>query len=223
MKRSKRYLHLLSKVKHATYPPKEAVMLLTQMATAKFVETTEAHIRLNLDPKYSDQQVRATVLLPHGTGKAIRIAVITKQSNIEGADLVGSEDLCERISRSSIDFDCLIATPDMMPAVAKLGKILGPRGLMPSPKSGTVTTNVAEAIQAFRKGQIEYRTDKTGIIHVPFGRVSFDPEDLYANLVAIKQSVEANKPSGASGQYWKSFVIATTMSPAIRLDMQQWI
>nr|UNJ15339.1 ribosomal protein L1 [Cyanidioschyzonaceae sp. 1] len=223
MKRSKRYLSALSQVKSSWYAPKEAIDVLKRIATAKFIETAEAHIRLNLDPKYSDQQVRASVVLPKGTGKSIRIAVITKQTDIEGADLIGSEDLCERIANSQIDFDCLIATPDMMPAVAKLGKILGPRGLMPSPKSGTVTTNVASAIKAFRSGQIEYRTDKTGIIHVPFGRINFDTEDLYANLVAIKQSIETNKPSGASGQYWKSFVIATTMSPSIGLDMQQWI
>jgi large subunit ribosomal protein L1 len=175
MKRSKRYQSLCSLIEPKLYSPQEALKLLKKLATAKFVETAEAHIRLNLDPKYTDQQIRATVVLPHGTGKAIRIAVITKQSShIEGADLVGSDDLCAQIAQSIINFDCLIATPDMMPTLAKLGKILGPRGLMPSPKSGTVTTNVAEAIQAFRRGQIEYRTDKTGIVHLAFGRMDFN-------------------------------------------------
>lgn len=202
----------------------EAINILKQTATAKFIESVEFHANLNIDPKYSDQQLRTTVTLPHGIGKSIRIAVLTNADKINeaqkgGADIVGSEDLIDQISQGRLDFDLLIATPDMMPKLAKLGRVLGPKGLMPSPKSGTVTTTLTSTLSDFKKGKFEYKADKTGIVHVSFGKSSFTEIQLVENLKALHQSIEQNRPSGVKGKYFKSAFICTTMGPSIKVDL----
>jgi len=202
----------------------EAINILKQTATAKFIESVEFHANLNIDPKYSDQQLRTTVTLPHGIGKSIRIAVLTNADKINeaqkgGADIVGSEDLIDQISQGRLDFDLLIATPDMMPKLAKLGRVLGPKGLMPSPKSGTVTTTLTSTLSDFKKGKFEYKADKTGIVHVSFGKSSFTELQLVENLKALHQSIEQNRPSGVKGKYFKSAFICTTMGPSIKVDL----
>jgi large subunit ribosomal protein L1 len=184
----------------------------------------EAHISLNIDPKYANQQLRTSLVLPNGTGKSIRIAVFTEADNVQdalknGATIAGADDLMEEISAGNLNFDLLITTPQLMPKLAKLGRILGPKGLMPSPKSGTVTQNLNQAIAEFQKGKVEYRADKTGIVHLSFGKVAFSPEQLKENLIAVYNSIEKNKPTGVKGRYFKSFSICTTMSPSIRLEL----
>ncbi|NEP37877.1 MAG: 50S ribosomal protein L1, partial [Okeania sp. SIO2H7] len=179
---SRRLEELRKKVEERPYEPEEALQVLKETATAKFSEAAEAHIRLGIDPKYTDQQLRTTVALPKGTGQTVRIAVIAKGEKVNealaaGADLAGSEELIEEISKGMMDFDTLIATPDVMPKVAKLGRLLGPRGLMPSPKGGTVTFDLAQAIDEFKAGKLEFRADRTGIVHVMFGKASFSVED----------------------------------------------
>ena len=224
---SQRVKKIHEKIESRSYKALEALKLLKETATAKFIETAEAHISLRLDTKYADQQLRTTVILPKGTGKKIRIGVIAQGEKVNeslsaGADLAGSDELIQDILKGVINFDRLIATPDMMPAIAKLGKILGPRGLMPSPKSGTVTSDVKGAIEEFNKGKLEYRADKSGIVHLPFGKTDFSIEDLLANLEIVQESIDKNRPSGAKGRYWKSFYICSTMGPSISIDINNF-
>lgn len=223
-KLSKRMRSLLERVEDRPYAPLEALELLKETATAKFVESAEAHIRLGIDPKYTDQQLRTTVALPKGTGQSIRVAVIARGEKVTeatnaGADLAGSEELIDSIQKGMMDFDLLIATPDMMPQVAKLGKLLGPRGLMPSPKGGTVTFDLPQAIAEFKAGKVEFRADRTGIVHVMFGKSSFPTEDLLVNLKALQESIDRNRPSGAKGRYWRSIFVSATQGPSIEVDI----
>ena len=202
----------------------EAIEILQETATAKFIETVELHANLNIDPKYADQQLRTTVTLPHGVGKTVKIAVLTNKANFveaenHGADLIGNDELIQEISQGSINFDLLIATPDMMPKLAKLGRVLGPKGLMPSPKSGTVTTSLQETLSEFKKGKFEYKADRTGIVHISFGKSNFTKIQLIDNLLALYKSIEQNRPSGVKGSYFKSLYICNTMGPSLKLDL----
>lgn len=225
VKHSRRFIKILQKLdKNLLYSPDQAVTLLKDFSSVNFIETLEAHISLGLDPKYADQQLRATVILPKGTGKNIKVAVIAKGENLStalaaGADKVGSEDLIEEILHGYIGFDKLIATPDMMLLIAKLGRLLGPKGLMPSPKSGTVTNNLKDAISEFKAGKLEYKIDRTGILHVPIGKLSFSTNDLKVNLKALQDSIETNRPTGSKGKYWKSLYLSSTMGPGIPVDI----
>jgi large subunit ribosomal protein L1 len=223
-KESKRRKILKNLITKSSYAVEEGINLVKQLGTAKFVESVEAHVSLNIDPKYGNQQLRSSLVLPNGTGNNLRIAVFTEPDYISeaiklGASVAGSEDLVENITAGKLDFDILITTPQLMPKLAKLGRVLGPKGLMPSPKSGTVTTNLAEAINEFKKGKLEYRADKTGIVHLSFGKINFTSLQLIENLESVFQSIEKNKPSGVKGKYFKSFTICTTMSPSIKLEL----
>jgi large subunit ribosomal protein L1 len=222
-KLSKRYAELAAKVEDRLYEPLEALELVKANATARFDETIEAHVRLGIDPKYTDQQLRTTVALPHGTGQSIRIAVIARgekvaEAKAAGADLAGDEELVDEIAGGAIDFDLLIATPDMMPKVARLGRVLGPRGLMPNPKAGSVTTDISSAITEFKAGKLEFRADRTGIVHVRFGKASFSPSDLLENLKALQETIDRNKPSGAKGRYWRSLYVTSSMGPSVPVN-----
>ncbi|RMF28317.1 MAG: 50S ribosomal protein L1 [Cyanobacteria bacterium J083] len=223
-KLSRRMREALAKVEDRAYEPAEALKLLKETATAKFDETAEAHIRLGIDPKYTDQQLRTTVNFPKGTGQTVRIAVIARGEKVKeaeeaGADVVGSEELIEEIQKGRMDFDVVIATPDMMPKVGKLGRILGPKGMMPSPKGGTVTTDLAKAITDFKGGKQEFRADRTGIVHVMFGKASFPAEDLLVNLKALQEVIDRQRPSGAKGRYWRSVFVSASMGPSIEVDI----
>lgn len=214
------------KIETRLYKKEEAITILKETANAKFIESVEVHISLSLDTKYSDQQLRGTLILPKGTGKVKRIAVLMPLESItqeytELADRIGSDDLIESITKGNINFDILISTPDMMPKLAKLGRILGPKGLMPSPKAGTVTTDVRLTLEEFKKGKLEYRADKTGIVHLLIGKINFTNSDLLENLNAVYTSIENNKPSGVKGQYFKAFHICSTMGPSIEIDISE--
>lgn len=226
-KESKRRKNLKTLLTKAAYPIDEGIALLKKLGTAKFIESVEAHISLNIDPKYANQQLRTSLVLPNGTGKSLRIAVFTEADYVPevlkmGATIAGSDDLIEEISAGKVNFDLLITTPQNMPKLAKLGRILGPKGLMPSPKSGTVTTNLSAAISEFKKGKVEYRADKTGIVHLSFGKANFSESQLKENLVSVFNSIEKNKPTGVKGRYFKSFNICTTMSPGILVELNSF-
>jgi large subunit ribosomal protein L1 len=205
------------------YPPKEAVSLIKGLQTAKFDETVEVHFRLGVNVRHADQQLRGTIMLPHGTGRTARVAVFAqgdkaREAEEAGADVVGGDDLAARIQEGWTDFDVAIATPDMMVVVGRLGRILGPQGKMPNPKTGTVTMDVARAVEEVKAGKIEYRTDRSGIVHVPIGKKSFDGDALVANYGAVLEEILRVKPSAAKGRYLKSIVMASTMGPGIKID-----
>ena len=227
-KLSRRYKENIKRTKNAVSTTlEEAIAVLKETATTKFVESVELHANLNIDPKYADQQLRTTVILPHGIGKQVKIAVLTNEENFEeaksaGANIVGNDDLIKKIHKGDINFDLLITTPNMMPKLAKLGRVLGPKGLMPSPKSGTVTSTLAETLNEFKKGKFEYKADKTGIVHVNFGKSDFTINQLSENLTTLYRSIEQNRPSGVKGKYFKSLVICTTMGPSIKLDLDMF-
>ncbi len=225
MKHGKKYVDSLKMVDRAKlYDAEEAVGLAVKTKTAKFDETVEAHIRLGVDSRHADQQVRGAVVLPNGTGKKVRVLVFAKDDKAKaaeeaGADFVGAEDMVEKIQKENfMDFDVVVASPDMMGLVGRLGKILGPRGLMPNPKAGTVTPDVARAVTEAKAGKIEYRLDKTNIIHCPIGKVSFGEQKLQENFDTLMSAIVAARPAAAKGQYIKSCVIATTMGPGIRIN-----
>ena len=224
-KLSRRHKENIEKTKKIIYSTlEEAIETLKLTATTNFVESVELHANLNIDPKYADQQLRTTVTLPNGVGKQVRIAVLTDEENFAeaeavGADIVGNDSLIEQITQGNIEFDLLITTPNMMPKLAKLGRVLGPKGLMPSPKSGTVTSNLESTLTEFKKGKFEYKADKTGIVHVNFGKVDFENDKLIENLKALYKSIEQNRPSGVKGKYFKSLFICTAMGSSIQLDL----
>jgi len=226
-KLSNRHLINLNKIKNPVYNIGDALNLLKETSTAKFLETVELHVNLNINPKYPDQQLRATVILPHGTGKKIKIAALVAESEIKnakeaGAELVDSDQLLNNIGKGLINFDVLIATPEMMPKLAKLGRILGPKGLMPSPKSGTVTDNIKKTIEDFKKGKFEYKADKTGIVHVSFGKSDFSELKLIENINSLYLSILNNRPLGVKGKYFKSIFICSSMGPSIQIDLSSF-
>lgn len=225
MFRGKKYQDSVKKIdKNMLYDTADAMKLVVDTATAKFDETVELHVKLGVDSRHADQQVRGAIVLPHGTGKTQRVLVFAKAAKADeakaaGADFVGEMDLVEKIQKENwFDFDVVVATPDMMGVVGRLGKILGPKGLMPSPKAGTVTPNVTQAVNEIKAGKVEYRLDKTNIIHCPIGKVSFGPEKLGDNLMALMGAIVKAKPAAAKGQYVKSCVAASTMGPGVKLN-----
>ena len=224
-KKSKKYVEALGKIdRNRLYDSKEALTLVSEIATAKFDETVEAHVKLGVDSRHADQQVRGAIVLPHGTGKTKKVLVFAKGENAKeaeaaGADFVGAEDLVQKIQKENwFDFDVVVATPDMMGVVGRLGRVLGPKGLMPNPKSGTVTFDVAKAIDEIKAGKVEYRLDKTNIIHVPVGKVSFGGEKLAENFAALMDAIVKAKPAAAKGQYLRSVTVASTMGPGVKIN-----
>ena len=224
-KRGKQYKEMAKLVDRATlYEVEDAMQLITQTAKAKFDETVEAHFKLGVDGRHADQQVRGAIVLPHGTGKTKKVLVFAKgpkaaEAEAAGADYVGAEELAQKIQAENwFDFDVVVATPDMMGVVGRLGKILGPKGLMPNPKSGTVTMDVTKALAEIKAGKVEYRLDKTNIIHTPIGKASFGPEKLQENFETLLGAVIKAKPAAAKGQYLKSVTVATTMGPGIKIN-----
>ena len=222
-KHGKKYTAARTQIAERTYSIEEAVPLVQKVKYAKFDETVELTLRLGVDPKHADQMVRGTVVLPHGLGKTKRVLAIAggekqKEAEQAGADIVGGEELVERIVGGWTDFDAVVATPDMMRAVGRLGKVLGPRGLMPNPKTGTVTTDMTKAIREIKAGKVEFRVDKTGIIHAPLGKTSFASDSLVANAHALVDSIVKAKPAAAKGKYLKSVTISSTMGPGVKID-----
>ena len=208
------------------YKLDEALKLVKEVANRKFDETVDAAINLGVDPKHADQVVRGAVVLPHGMGKTVKLAVFAKgdkarEATEAGADIVGAEDLAERIQGGFMEFDKVLATPDMMGVVGRLGKLLGPRGLMPNPKIGTVTMDVARAVKEQKAGKVEFRVEKAGIVHVPFGKASFDPEKLRANFTAIMEVIFKAKPQTAKGQYVRNVTVSSTMGPGVKIDLAE--
>ncbi|HWH23360.1 MAG TPA: 50S ribosomal protein L1 [Candidatus Limnocylindria bacterium] len=223
--RGKKYQQAAALVERGhPYEPQQAMELLKQTSYVGFDASAEAHIRLGVDPRHADQLVRGTVVLPHGTGKPVRVVVFAQGEKAQealraGADEVGGEDLAKRIEAGWLEFDIALATPDMMGIVGRLGRILGRRGLMPNPKSGTITFDLERALKEVKAGRVEFKVDKAGIIHVPFGRASFEPEQLSENLAVLVDAVNRARPSATKGQYFRSLTIATTMGPGIRVDV----
>ncbi len=230
MKRGKKYLEAVKNVDQAAlYDPQEACAIVKKLASAKFDETIEAHIRTGCDGRYADQQIRGAVVLPHGTGKKVRVLVFAKGAKADealaaGADHVGAEELIPKIQNDNwLDFDVVVATPDMMGVVGRLGKVLGPKGLMPNPKAGTVTMDVTKAIEDIKAGKIEYRLDKSNIVHVPIGKASFDEEKIVENFDALMSAIVKARPSALKGKYLKSVTIASTMGPGIKVNTAKFV
>lgn len=223
-KHGKRYIEAAKLIENTKlYEPAEALNLIKSMPKSKFDESVEVAIRLGVDPRHADQQIRGAVVLPYGTGRAVRVAVFAKgekakEAQAAGAEKVGAEDLVEEIQKGWMDFDVAVATPDMMGAVGKLGKILGPKGLMPNPKTGTVTLDVAKAVKEIKAGKVEYRVDKNGIVHVPIGKLSFDAEKLVGNFRTLMDVIVKAKPASAKGTYLKSIVVSSTMGPGVKIS-----
>ncbi len=225
-KHGKRYRGIEGKVdRDRTYAADEAAALVKDLATAKFDETIEVHVRLGIDPRKSDQNVRGTVALPHGTGRTVRVLAFAQgdkatEAEAAGADVVGGQELIERVQGGWLEFDAVVATPDMMGAVgSKLGRVLGPRGLLPNPKSGTVGIDIGEIVRALKAGQIEFRSDKTGVVHAPIGKASFETEKLIENLAALRRAVDAAKPDAAKGTYVRTVYVSSTMGPSVRVTI----
>ncbi len=230
MKRGKKYVEAAKLVDRATlYTADEAITLVKKASSAKFDETVEAHIRTGCDGRHADQQIRGAVVLPHGTGKTVKVLVFAKgakatEAEAAGADFVGAEELIPRIQNDGwFDFDVVVATPDMMGVVGRLGRVLGPKGLMPNPKAGTVTMDVTKAIADIKAGKIEYRLDKTNIIHVPVGKVSFSEEQLQDNFKAVMDAIVKAKPSAVKGQFIKNITVASTMGPGVKIDPAKYL
>ena len=224
-KKSKKYVEALGKIDRTKlYESKEALALVSEIATAKFDETVEAHIKLGVDSRHADQQVRGAIVLPHGTGKTKKVLVFAKgekakEAEAAGADFVGAEDLVQKIQKENwFDFDVVVATPDMMGIVGRLGRVLGPKGLMPNPKSGTVTFDVTKAVEEIKAGKVEYRLDKNNIIHVAIGKVSFGGEKLAENFNVLMNAIIKAKPSAAKGQYLRSISVTSTMGPGVKIN-----
>lgn len=223
-KRGKKYVEAAKQVDRTKlYRPDEAIALIKRISTAKFDETVDLALELGVDPRHADQQVRGTVVLPHGTGRQVRVAVFAKgekakEAENAGADIVGAEDLAQQVEAGNMNFDVAIATPDMMGIVGKLGRILGPRGLMPNPKAGTVTMDIARAVQEFKAGKVEYRVTRAGTMHVAIGKVSFEDEKLVENFKTLITAVVRAKPAAAKGTYLKKIVMSSTMGPGVKID-----
>ncbi len=225
-KHGKRYRVLTDKVDaNGSYALQEAAALVKELATAKFDETVEVHVRLGIDPRKSDQTVRGTVALPHGTGRSVRVLALTQGDSIgtaqeAGADFVGGDDMISRIQEGWLDFDAVVATPDMMASVgSKLGRVLGPRGLLPNPKSGTVGPNIGEMVRALKAGRIEFRNDKTGVVHAPIGKASFEADKLAENFAAFRTALESSRPDTAKGVFLRTVYLTSTMGPSVRVSV----